>query len=64
MKHIFDLAEIINYQELLAPLDRQNVPAMLKLAEKLNECISKIEHLDNQICKELKNSIQINRKIE
>ena len=63
LKYVFDLAEITNYQELLSPLDRQNVPAVLKLVEKLNQCLSIIEYSDNQICKELKYSIHILSKI-
>ena len=63
LKYIFDLAGITNYKDVLCPRDRQNVPAVLKLVEKLNECIAKLQNSDDQVCRELIHSIQILSKI-
>ena len=59
LKYLFDKAGINNYRDALYPNDRQNVPAVLKLVEKINECISEMENCDDQIYKELRKSVTI-----
>ena len=59
LKHVFDQAGITSYKDVLSPKDRQNVPAVLKLVEKVKESLSKTEQSDDQICKELRSSMRL-----
>lgn len=59
LKYLFDEVGITNYKSVLYPNDRQNVPAVLRLVELLNECVSKIQDSTNQVCCELLDSIHI-----
>ena len=51
--YLFNASEIHNYKEILSPNDLQNVPAVLRLVDKLKTCADNIESSRDQVCEEL-----------
>ena len=51
--YLFNASEIYNYMEILSPNDLQNVPAVLRLVDKLKTCADNIESSRDQLCEEL-----------
>ena len=53
LKYLFNASEIHNYKDILNPNDLQNVPAVLRLVDKLMTCADNIENSRDQVCGEL-----------
>ena len=59
LKHVFTKAGIKNIKSMLEPSDKQNVPAVLRLYEALEESILFCENSTDQVLRELINPIKI-----
>ena len=53
LEYLFNASEIHNHKEILNPNDLQNVPAVLRLVDKLKTCADNIESSRDQVCEEL-----------
>ena len=59
LEYLFNASDIQNYKEILNPNNLQNVPAILRLVDKLKTCADNIESSRDQVCEELMESIKI-----
>ena len=59
LEYLLNASDIQNYKEILNPNDLQNVPAVLRLVDKLMTFADNIESSRDQVCEELMESIKI-----